>query len=77
MSRASVRAACSRKACHDLRSVGRDIQVRQQAGEHVFEQLKDFFLVVYEKIPFALSFEMVEIDPVLTFKKNNIHDYLS
>lgn len=56
---------------------GRDLQVRQQAGDSVFEELKGFFSAVYDTIPFALSFEMVEIDSVLTYKKNNIHEYLA
>ncbi|MBX2884132.1 MAG: 5-carboxymethyl-2-hydroxymuconate Delta-isomerase [Granulosicoccus sp.] len=56
---------------------GRDLQVRKTAGDSLFDSLVLFLESVFESIPFALSFEMVEIDSVLTYKKNNIRNYLS
>lgn len=56
---------------------GRELQVRKEAGDQVFENLTTYFNKVFDSMPFALSFEMVEIDPVLTYKKNNIHQHLA
>ena len=31
---------------------------------------------MYERMPLGISLEMQEIDPVLTCKRNNLHDYV-
>jgi 5-carboxymethyl-2-hydroxymuconate isomerase len=55
---------------------GRDLETRKRACEAIFatacEQLAD----IYERIPLGISLEMQEVDPVLTFKKNNLHEYV-
>ena len=55
---------------------GRDVETRKRACDTIFaaicEQLSDLF----ERIPLGLSLEMQEIDPVLTLKKNNLHEYV-
>jgi len=56
---------------------GRDLPTRERAGESVFAALTRFLDSQFEQYPFALSFEIVEIDPVLTYKKNNIHHFLN
>jgi len=38
----------------------------------VCAQLRD----LYERRPLGISLEMQEIDPLLTFKKNNLHEYV-
>lgn len=56
---------------------GRDLKTRMDAGEAVFTDITDFFANQFDERPFALSFEIVEIDADTTFKKNNIHQYLT
>ena len=55
---------------------GRDVDTRKRACEAVFavacQQLGD----VFERLPLGIALEMQEIDPVLTFKKNNLHEYV-
>lgn len=56
---------------------GRDLETLQTAAQTIFDFLTGHLASVHSEHPFALSFEIVEIDKVLTFKKNNIRDYLS
>jgi 5-carboxymethyl-2-hydroxymuconate isomerase len=55
---------------------GRDVETRKLACEVIFavacQQLGD----VYERLPLGIALEMQEIDPVLTFKKNNLHEHV-
>ncbi len=55
---------------------GRDVDTRKRACEAIFAvvcaQLRD----LYERQPLGISLEMQEIDPLLTFKKNNLHEYV-
>jgi 5-carboxymethyl-2-hydroxymuconate isomerase len=55
---------------------GRDVDTRKRACEAIFavacQQLGD----VFERLPLGIALEMQEIDPVLTFKKNNLHEYV-
>jgi len=55
---------------------GRDLETRKRACDAIFatvcEQLQD----LYARIPLGVSLEMQEIDPVLTEKKNNLHQYV-
>jgi 5-carboxymethyl-2-hydroxymuconate isomerase len=55
---------------------GRDVETRKRACEAVFATLCEQLVGLFERIPLGLSLEMQEIDPVLTFKKNNLHDYV-
>jgi 5-carboxymethyl-2-hydroxymuconate isomerase len=56
---------------------GRDAATKKRAGEAVFAVLCDRLKPVQDKRPLAISLEVQELDPVLSFKKNNLHAYLS
>ena len=53
---------------------GRDVDTRKRACETIFEAACRQLAPIYEAQPLAISLEMQEIDPVLTFKKNNLHE---
>jgi len=53
---------------------GRDLDIRKRACETIFEAVCRELAPLYESQPLAISLEMQEIDPVLTFKKNNLHE---
>lgn len=55
---------------------GRDVETRKRACEAIFAALCAQLAAVFERSPLGLSLEMQEIDPVLTLKKNNLHDYV-
>jgi 5-carboxymethyl-2-hydroxymuconate isomerase len=55
---------------------GRDIETRKRACEAIFAAICGELSDLYERIPLGLSLEMQEIDPVLTLKKNNLHEYV-
>jgi len=55
---------------------GRDVETRKRACEAIFEVACRQLAAVYERLPLGIALEMQEIDPVLTFKKNNLHDYV-
>jgi 5-carboxymethyl-2-hydroxymuconate isomerase len=55
---------------------GRDVQTRKQACEAIFATICDQLAGLFEQMPLGLSLEMQEIDPVLTLKKNNLHDFV-
>jgi 5-carboxymethyl-2-hydroxymuconate isomerase len=55
---------------------GRDVETRKRACEAIFAVVCEQLKGLYDELPLAISLEMREIDPVLTFKKNNLHDYV-
>jgi 5-carboxymethyl-2-hydroxymuconate isomerase len=55
---------------------GRDVDMRKRACETIFEAACRQLAPIYESQPLAISLEMQEIDPVLTFKKNNLHGHV-
>ena len=55
---------------------GRDLETRQQAGEHVFQALSCHLDSVFAASKFALSFDMQINDKDTSWKRNNIHDAL-
>lgn len=55
---------------------GRDVATKQAAGGQIFETLTDQLSGVYDRRPIGISFEIVEIDPDCTWKKNNLHEAL-
>lgn len=55
---------------------GRDLETRQQAGQAVFAAAEAHLAALFDQRPLALSFEVREIDPDLSFKKNSIHQRL-
>ncbi len=55
---------------------GRDVETRKRACEAIFTVACQQLAPLYERLPLGIALEMQEIDPVLTFKKNNLHDYV-
>lgn len=52
---------------------GRSLDVKKSAGEKLFAALTEQLNPIFETRPLAISFEMRELDPELSFKKNNLH----
>ena len=57
-------------------AAGRDLATRKNLGDQVFEAMTQFLALQFPAQHFALSFEVREIDPQLSWKKNSIHDRL-
>jgi 5-carboxymethyl-2-hydroxymuconate isomerase len=55
---------------------GRDVDTRKRACEAIFAVACQQLGAAYERLPLGIALEMQEIDPVLTFKKNNLHEYV-
>lgn len=55
---------------------GRDEATRKQECDALFEVIEKYFAPLQERRLLAISFEMQEVHPVLTYKKNNIHAFL-
>lgn len=55
---------------------GRDEQTLKHAGQAIFDAIGQHLQPLFNKSPLAISMEMQEIHPVLTFKHNNVHDYV-
>jgi len=55
---------------------GRDVETRKRACEAIFAVVCEQLKGLYDESPLGISLEMQEIDPVLTFKKNNLHEYV-
>ncbi|SPL69502.1 5-carboxymethyl-2-hydroxymuconate Delta-isomerase [Acinetobacter stercoris] len=55
---------------------GRDLETRKKVATELFEIIERFFKALKDQRLLAISFEMTELDPVLNFKSNNIHQFL-
>ncbi len=55
---------------------GRDADTKMRAAQAVFDALCDHLGPLYDTAPLGISFEVQELDPVLNFKKNNLHEYV-
>ncbi|HEV2442020.1 MAG TPA: 5-carboxymethyl-2-hydroxymuconate Delta-isomerase [Steroidobacteraceae bacterium] len=55
---------------------GRDLETRKRACEAIFNAACRHLAPLFEELPLGISLEMQEIDPVLTYKKNNLHEYV-
>lgn len=55
---------------------GRDLDTRQKVATELFVLIEQFFQPLKTQRLLAISFEMIELDPVLNFKSNNIHQFL-
>ena len=55
---------------------GRTLETLKDAGSRIFDVLCARLDGLYESIPLSLGMEMQQIDPELSFKKNNIHERL-
>jgi len=56
---------------------GRDEKTKKRFGEAIFGALCALLEEVSSTSPLAISFEIQEIDAVLTWKKNNLRDYMA
>ena len=56
---------------------GRPIEVRQAAGEKIFEHLVSYLKPISAKRPLAISFEIQELAEHTNYKTGNIRDYLA
>jgi len=52
------------------------MDTKKKAAESIFESLTTYLDTLLEKKPLAISFEIQEIDPELSFRKGNIRDHL-
>ena len=55
---------------------GRDLATRKRACEHIFNTACERLAELFERMPLGVSVEMAELDPQLSFKKNNLHEYV-
>ena len=56
---------------------GRDLETRQRVAKQLFALIEAYFQPLKAQRLLAISFEMIELDPLLNFKSNNIHQFLS
>ena len=52
---------------------GRDAATKKRAGERLFAALCAELEPLYAAAPLAISLDIQEIDPALSFKRNNLH----
>jgi len=55
---------------------GRSLEKRKAASELIFAALCEVLEPLQAASPLAISFNMQEFDPVLNFKKNNLHEFV-
>jgi 5-carboxymethyl-2-hydroxymuconate isomerase len=56
---------------------GRDLATKRRAGEAIFAALCDELAPVFAERGLGVSFDIVEIDSDLSFKKNNLHEHVA
>jgi 5-carboxymethyl-2-hydroxymuconate isomerase len=56
---------------------GRDLATRRRVGEEVFGAVCKYLEGLFERSPLGISLEIQEIDPEVSWKKNNLHEYVS
>ena len=56
---------------------GRDLETRRRAGDEIFQALCQALAPDQEQNPLALSCEIQEIDPELSWKKNNLAEWIA
>lgn len=55
---------------------GRDFETRKRACDAIFATACEKLEALYKRIPLGISLEMQEITPELSYKKNNLHEYV-
>jgi 5-carboxymethyl-2-hydroxymuconate isomerase len=55
---------------------GRDLETRKRACDAIFATACARLDALFERIPLGISLEMQEIDPALSCRKNNLHEYV-
>lgn len=56
---------------------GRDIETRRRVAAEVFGAICEFLDPLFQRAPLGISLEVQEIDPAMSLKKNNLHEYVS
>lgn len=56
---------------------GRTMEVRKDATKHIFDAAEAYLEPLFAERPLALSFEMRNIDPDLSPKRNSIRDFMN
>jgi 5-carboxymethyl-2-hydroxymuconate isomerase len=56
---------------------GRSLEVKQHAGRVIFEALCEHLQPIYDRSPLGITLEIQEIDPDLSWRKNNLHELLA
>ena len=55
---------------------GRSMEIKKDAAEIIFKSLTDYLSPLLDTNPLAISFEIQEIDPALSFRQGNIREHL-
>lgn len=55
---------------------GRDLETRRRACQQIFDAASAELDALFRTLPLALSVEMQELDPQLSLKRNNLHEYV-
>ncbi len=55
---------------------GRDLPTKQRAAAAIFATVCEVLQPAFEATPLGISLDVQEIDPELSFKQNNLHDYV-
>lgn len=55
---------------------GRDADTKSRAASAIFDALTMHLAPLYAARPLGVSMDVQEIDPVLSYKLNNLHDYV-
>lgn len=56
---------------------GRDLETRNRACKAIFDAACRHLAPVFDTRPLGISIEMLEIDPALSFRQNNLHAYVA
>jgi 5-carboxymethyl-2-hydroxymuconate isomerase len=65
--------------CHVVLNIGhgRSLEVRKAASQAIFAALCNALQAAFDRYPLGISLELREIDPELTYKQNNLHEYVA
>ena len=55
---------------------GRDAPTKQKAAQTIFDDLVSFIKPCFDTLPLGISMHLQELDPLLNFKHNNLHEYV-
>lgn len=56
---------------------GRDAETRHRLGEAIFSAMCEELTPLLETLPIGVSFEVQEIDPAFSFKRNTLHEFVA
>ena len=57
-------------------AAGRPLEVRKRAGDAIFAAVSAAVAPIFAQHPFAISMEIMEINPETSWKQNNLHEIL-